>query len=892
MADQTAVTVRPTGTVTILFTDIEGSTRLLQALGPDDYGRLLADHHRLIRNAVADYKGVEIKTEGDAFFVVFPLATDALAAAAEAQLALCSHEWPTGAAVRVRMGIHTGEVRLSESEYVGIDVHRAARISAAAHGGQVLLSGVTRALVEPSLGTGLSIRDVGEHRLKDIDEPEHLYQLVIAGLVNDFPPPHALATRFDLLPAETSTFVGREDELRQAQDLLGGTRLLTLTGPGGTGKTRLAIQLARKVADRFSDGVAFVPLAPISEPGLVSSTIRQTLGLAEQQAGAAMKTLIDRLKGREVLLVLDNFEQVVAAASTVAELLEALPGLTMIVTSRIALHVTGEQEFAVPPLFVPTEADATDVASLSRSDAVALFVQRARAVRADFELTPDNARSIVEICARLDGLPLAIELAASRIKLLPVPALLERLSKSLDILQSTAADRTDRQRTLRGAIDWSYNLLEEPERALFRRLSIFVGGWRFDEATYVTTAAGTLDEDLLDGTAVLVDQSLVRRLDDAVDVQFGMLETIREFGLEQLETAGESAATGAMHADCFYALAAEAEPHLTQGREWSDRLEAEHANIRAALRWLKDHDIERCLEMCGQLWRFWQQRGHLREGARITAAVLDDPRASGRTHGRAKAQIGLGGLVYWQLNYPVARACYEDALSIAREIADAKLEVEALYSLAYVRDIEGNSDGAVRDLREAKRLYEEQGDEVMATWALETIGMVTTIAGRHEEAVPIVTEAIAEFERNGDAFGLRNALAVISRAFMHMGRLDESRAANRRSLELASSMNDVTSVSASLLDAASLFALTGHMERAAVSMGAAQKIMDDSGGQPPPSWSTGSTQCPRFSGNSHRSAWQSSLRRVEKRRLHWPRRWRSRTRGASRLALVTVPVSR
>jgi predicted ATPase/class 3 adenylate cyclase len=834
MADQTAVTGRPTGTVTILFTDIEGSTRLLQALGPEVYGQLLADHHRLIRQAVTDFQGVEVKTEGDSFFVVFPLATDALAAAAEAQLALCSHRWPTDAAVRVRMGIHTGEVRLSESEYVGIDVHRAARISAAAHGGQVLLSGVTRALVETSLGEGLSIRDVGEHRLKDIDQPEHLYQLVIHGLPSDFPPPHALATRFDLLPAETSTFVGREDELAQAQELLAGTRLLTLTGPGGTGKTRLAVQLARKVADDYADGVAFVGLAAISDPRLVPSTIRQALGLAEQQAGAAMETLVDRLKGREVLLVLDNFEQVAAAASTVGELLEAVPGLTMVVTSRIALHLTGEQEFAVPPLSVPTAADATDLSSLSRSDAVALFVQRARAVRADFELTPDNARAIVDICARLDGLPLAIELAASRIKLLPVPALLERLSKSLDILQSTAADRTDRQRTLRGAIDWSYNLLAEPERALFRRLSIFVGGWRLDEAEKVTAAAGTLDGDLLDGTAALVDHSLVRRLDDAADVRFGMLETIREFGLEQLEIAGEGAATGAMHADCFTALAAEAEPHLTEGREWSDRLEAEHANIRAAIARLSDHDIERCLEMCGQLWRFWQQRGHLREGARLTVAVLDNPRAVQRTHGRAKALIGLAGLVYWQMDFAGARARYEEALSIAHEIGDPKLEVEALYSLAYVRDIEGDAEGAESDLRDALRMYREQGDELMATWALETIGMVTTIAGRHEEAVPIIKESIAGFERLGDAFGLRNALAVLSRALMHLGRLEEARTANLTALELASSMNDVTSLSSALLDAASLFALSGQKERAAILIGAAQKIMDDSGGQPPP----------------------------------------------------------
>ncbi len=459
----------PTGTVSILFTDIEGSTRLLQRLGPDRYGGLLAEHHQVMRSAISACRGVEIKTEGDSFFAIFVSAHDAVIGAVQAQRELAEREWPEGVRVAVRMGIHTGDVQISAGEYVGMDVHRAARISAAAHGGQVLLSATTASVISSTLPEGVTLREVGEHLLKDIEEPERLCQLVIDGLPADFPPPHAVATRFELLPPEMTSFVGREEVLAQAHELLVGTRLLTLTGPGGTGKTRLSIRLARDAAHAYEDGVAFVALASISDPTLVMPTIRHALGLIEQPGRSALETLSERLAGRDVLLVLDNFEQITDAASSIAALLEAAQELTLVITSRVALHITGEQELPVPPLDLPTRAEEADLDRLARSESVALFMQRARAVQPDFSLGPDNAATISEICTRLDGLPLAIELAASRVKLLPPGALLARLSQSLDVLQSTAADRTDRQRTLRGAIDWSYGLLSEPEQAVFRR---------------------------------------------------------------------------------------------------------------------------------------------------------------------------------------------------------------------------------------------------------------------------------------------------------------------------------------------------------------------------------------------------------------------------------------
>ena len=824
----------PTGTLTILFTDIEGSTRLLQRLGATVYAGVLGEHHRLLRSVIASCAGVEIKTEGDSFFAVFPRAGDAVTAAVTAQRELAQIEWPHDTQVNVRMGIHTGEVALSEGEYVGIDIHRAARISAAAHGGQVLLSGTSAALVSGALPEGVSVRELGEHRLKDIEVPEQLHQLVIADLPADFPPPHALATRFDLLPAEMSSFIGREGVLGRARELLTGTRLLTLTGPGGTGKTRLAVRLASEAGGAYADGVAFVPLASITDPALVLPTVRHDLGVQEQPGATALETLAERLDGREVLLVLDNFEQVVAAAHDVAGLLARATELSIVVTSRVALHITGEQEFPVPPLAVPEEHETASLEHLSRSEAVALFVQRARAVSPDFTLTASNGQAVAAICARLDGLPLAIELAASRVKLLPPAALLGRLRNSLAVLQSTSADRTDRQRTLRGAIAWSYDLLEAPEKSLFRRYAVFVGGWRLDDAAVVVGTAGPLEHDILDGTETLLDHSLVRPMASQVEPRFTMLETIREFGREQLLAENELDTIAAAHAAHFAAVSEQAEPHLTAGRDWLDRLESDHANVRAALAWLAEHDIAQALWMGGRLWRFWHLRGHLREGTEILSELLARPGADHSAAARAKALVGLAGLVYWQTDFDAARRSYVEALALARSAGDDVLEVEILYSLAYVRAIEGDYPGASRDLEQAAVLYAGQGNTVMATWAKATVGMNKTLSGDHAGAVPILEHAIKRFAELGEAYGQRNATSVLSRALMNLDRLEEAAATNRRVLELSNGQQDLTSISAGLHDAASLALLSNDLEVAARLTGAAERIVEDTGGQPPP----------------------------------------------------------
>ncbi len=464
----------PTGTVTFLFTDIQGSTGLLQALG-ETYVSVQERHCEIIRTAVTAEGGHVVRTEGDSFFVTFVDPRSAVRAAVAAQRNLSETDWPEGVELRVRMGLHTGQGVLSGDDYIGIDVNTAARIAGLAHGGQVLVSDATRTLVKHDLPDGVTLRDLGEHRLRDIAYPEHLFDLVIDGLPSDFPAIRSLDVRPNNLPMQLTSFVGRADEIAQAVQLLTEHRLVTLTGPGGSGKTRLALAVAREVLPRFEDGVFFVDLAPLSDHAQVPSVIAQALAIREQKGRPLIDTLVDGLAATDVLLVLDNFEHVLSGAWIADRLLKAAPKLQILVTSRAPLRLYGEQELPVPPLALPDLSDADEPMVLSRYEAIALFTERARAASPGFVLSDDNARLVADMCARLDGLPLAIELAASRIKVLTPQAILSRLG-GLDLLTATTRNLPPRQRTLRATVTWSYSLLEEPEQRLFARLSVFRGG--------------------------------------------------------------------------------------------------------------------------------------------------------------------------------------------------------------------------------------------------------------------------------------------------------------------------------------------------------------------------------------------------------------------------------
>jgi predicted ATPase/class 3 adenylate cyclase len=613
----------PTGTVTLLFTDLEGSTRLLQLLGKR-YADVLAECRDLMRAAFQQHHGHEVDTQGDAFFVAFARASDAVSAAVTAQRALAGHSWPEGAPVWVRMGLHTGEPDLASEGYVGLSVHHAARIMSAGHGGQVLLSQVTCDLVEHDLPEKVSLRDLGEYRLKDLRHPHRLFQLVIAGLAADFPPLKTLDNSPNNLPIQPTPFIGREKEVTAVRQhlLREGVRLLTLTGPGGVGKTRLGLHVAAEVAERFKDGTWFVSLAAVSGPELVLPTIAQTLGLQEEGDRSLLDQLQVTLHEKQVLLLLDNFEQVASAAMQVADLLGACPQLKVLVTSREALHVRAEREFPVPALALPDLKHLPDLATLSQYEAVALFIERAQAVKPDFQVTNANAPAVAEICARLDGLPLAIELAAARVKLFPPQDLLTRLGQRLPLLTSSLRDVPARQQTLRKTIQWSYDLLAPQEQHLFRRVSVFAGGCTLQAIEALSASLGSASTSVLDDVASLIDKNLLQQTaQEGEDVRLTMLETIREYGLEALETSRETEMARQAHAAYYLAMAGEAAQRFknSQQAEWLERLEREHDNLRSTLWWtLEPAQAESRLEMALRLGdamsEFWWVRGYLSEG--------------------------------------------------------------------------------------------------------------------------------------------------------------------------------------------------------------------------------------------------------------------------------------
>jgi len=577
----------PAGTVTLLFTDIEGSTCLLQQMG-DKYAHLLADCRRLLRAAFQQWKGYEVDSQGDAFFVAFARASDAVSAAVTIQRALASHGWPEGVTVRVRMGLHTGEPQVSSEGYVGLDVHYAARIMKAGHGGQVLLSQTTRDLLEYDPPEGVSLRNLGEHRLKDVERPGHLFQLDIAGLPAGFPPLQTLDARLNNLPAQSMPLIDREQEMARICQLLrcADVRLLTLTGTGGVGKTRLGLEIAARLFDEFAEGVCLVPLATISDPDLVVPTIAQALEVREVGGWPLMERLKAYLHNQQLLLFLDNFEQVLMAAPLLSELLQGCPGLKLLVTSRAVLHVYGEHEFHVLPFPVPDLSHLPEGEALAQYAAIALFLQHAQAVKPGFQMTPANAHAIASICARLDGLPLAIELAAARVKLFSPQALLARLTHRLEVLTSGAQDVPARQQTMRNTLAWSYNLLDAGEQRLFRRLSVFAGGCTLEAVEAMYTTLGDMAAPVLDGVASLIDKSLLQKVEqEDEELRLLMLETVREYGLACLAASGELEATRQAHALYYLALAEEAETKL-EGLQQTVWLEREHDNLRAAKQWL------------------------------------------------------------------------------------------------------------------------------------------------------------------------------------------------------------------------------------------------------------------------------------------------------------------
>jgi predicted ATPase len=747
----------PTGTVTFLFTDIEGSTRLLSELGPDGYAEALASHRRVIRDACAASGGVEVDTQGDAFLVAFPSAAGALAAAGAISEGLASGP------IKVRIGIHTGSPTLTDDGYVGADVHLGARIAAAGHGGQVLVSGETRALLDDG-----ELIDLGEHRLKDFASAVEIFQLGS----ERFPPLRTISNTN--LPRPANSFVGRETEVDEVAALLSdGARLLTLTGPGGSGKTRLAIEAASTLVPAFRAGVFWVGLAPLRDPALVVETIGQTLG--------AKDGLADHIGEREMLLLVDNLEQVIEAAPELAALVETCPKLRLLVTSRERLRVRGEREYPVSPL-----AD---------TDAVTLFCERANT-------QPDA--TIHALCRALDDLPLAIELAAARASVLTPAQISERLSGRLDLLRG-GRDADPRQATLRATIEWSYELLTPDEQRLFARLSVFRGGCTLEAAERVTGAD-------LDTLASLVDKSLLRHLDE----RFVMLETIREYASERLTASGEADDLRRRHADSFLALAEEAEPHILWSPPgWEERLEAELDNLRGTLDWLeKSGSGELALRLAGAAGDFWIN--HVGEGRhRLDAALAMDQRP---TPARARALHAAVQLSHDSRNTGAALAWAEEALEIYRDLGDAVGVATANWALGLVFIDVGDHEHAVGALEEAIRFFRQVGDGTSAVGATHTLALAYRNHGDHGHARALHEANLGEARALGLKDWEASSLGALAMIAFEQGRWDDAESLGVQNLRAALDVGSLWIIAESLCRHAQNLVLLRRMANAAAQL--------------------------------------------------------------------------
>ena len=843
----------PTGTITFLLTDVEGSTPLWEQ-APEAMRAALTRHDALFERAVQDHGGTHIRSrgEGDSRFAVFPSAAEALAAAFAIQRAFAVEEWPTPRPIKIRIGIHTGEAQLREGDYYGSAVNRCARLRDLGHGGQTLLSGATEALARDALPGGVQLQELGTHRLRGLTQPERVFQLSAPDLPSDFPALTSLTTQLHNLPMHRSALIGREREIAEVRALLlrPDIGLVTLVGPGGTGKTRLAIQVAAELLDHpstgagqgFAHGVCFVALAPIRDPNLVAATIGQALALPMDGGRPPLDIVKSFLRDRELLLVLDNLEQVLDAAPQFVELLAAADRLKLLVTSRVALRLSDERVYDVPPLTLPRHLQSTGgadaVLALSQYEAIRLFVERAQAANAGFALTSANAADVVELCRRLDGLPLAIELAAARARLLPPSAMLARLAgptnaPSLRFLTGGPRDVPARQQTLRDTIAWSYDLLEPEEQMLFRRLAIFVGGCTIEAAEPALTAIPDAHvlalDDVLDGIDSLLAKSLLRRV-EGVDGEprYTMLETIREYGLESLALNGELPTLQRWHAEYFLSVAEAAEPGMRGGEQatWMRRLGADQDNMRAALTWSlgTDGDPDLALRMCGALAWFWYNPGshngpHWEESQHWFAQALS--RGTGPSLGRVKTLAAAGRFAHIQQQSAVARPLLEECLTLARQIGDRWWIAWALHLLGRVSYFDGDAPTATSFGQESLAVARGIGDTWLEAWALHLLALAALIADDYPIARRYFEESLAIRLRLDFREGIGLVVSLLGTLELRDGNYALARTRLIEGLEAQREVNSGWIVASVFGDLATLAVQLGQPERGARISGAA-----------------------------------------------------------------------
>jgi predicted ATPase/class 3 adenylate cyclase len=833
------VTKLPGGTLTFLFTDVEGSTPLWER-HEATMRAVTARHDALLDSIITQCGGWRVRErgEGDSLFVVFTEPAAAVVAALAMAQAVLAEPWPPETPIRVRIGLHTGAAQRRAGDYYGPVVNRCARIRGLGYGGQVLLSATTAALVEHALPAGASLRGLGAHSLKGLSAPEEVFQLCHPSLPAEFPPLLSPRAPRHNLPQTLTGLIGREQEEAEILALLGTTRLVTLTGTGGLGKTRLALAVAAELVDRYPDGVWLVEFAPLADPALVLGAVAQALGLREEPHRPMLAMLGDHLRNKRLLLVLDNCEHLVAACATLASaLLRVAPGLHILATSREGLQVAGERIFRVPSLRAPDPRLLPAPESVGSYDAVRLFVARAQDRRRDFALTSTNALAVASVCARLEGVPLAIELAAARVGSMSLDAIAQRLDDRFRLLTSGARDLPSRHRTLRAMLDWSWELLAEEERTLLQRLSVFGGGWTLEAAETVCAdheqdAWNVLD--LLDG---LVNKSLVGMEERGEGTRYGMLETVRQYARERLAASSEEAAAQDRHLAWCLALA-EQEDAAKSGPEqgvWLDRLEQEHDNGRAALDWAlqAQHAPEAGLRLALALWWFWWARGHLSEGRRYLEAAV----GSGDTvpvELRARALTMLGHLATAQGDSEHAAAAYEESLTRHRDLGNRRGMADALTSLGLVALDRGDLDRALALLEENLLLRRELGEAEPIANSLINLGLVYQMGGTYAHASALYEESLVLYRQLGDTSGIAAVLANMGEMALAQGNHQHATTLLGQSLTLFGEIGHRRGIIATVENLGAVAAAQGEGMRAARLLGAADGLRESIGSVRPP----------------------------------------------------------
>jgi predicted ATPase/class 3 adenylate cyclase/Tfp pilus assembly protein PilF len=798
----------PSGTITFLFTDIEGSTKLWEQ-HPDAMRSALARHDVLLRQAIEDNNGVVFKTIGDAFCAAFATAPQALSAALAAQCALHVESWPSALSLRVRMALHTGEAEERDGDYFGQTLNRVARLQAVGHGQQTLLSQTTYQLVFSSLLPDVTLRDMGQQRLKDLLAPEHVWQLLHPTLPSDFPPLKSLDYLPTNLPRQMTSFIGREREMAEVKRLLAATPLLTLVGSGGCGKTRLAVQVGADVLDNYQDGVWSVELAALADPEFVPQAVASVLGLREEVGRPLLQTIQDYLRDRRLLLLLDNCEHLVGACALLADtLLKACPQLTIVATSREPLGITGEHLWRVPSLLTPEPDDLPLeekelAAALMEYDACHLFVERAAAQRQDFVLTRRNVPVVAHLCRQLDGIPLAIELAAARVRSLTVEEINSKLDNRFRLLTGGSRTALPRHQTLRALIDWSYDLLTLQEKSLLCRVSVFAGGWTLEAAEAVGIGPDVEYGEVLDLLMSLADKSLVVAEQEHGHTRYRLLETVRQYARDRLLEIGEgeSEAVRECHRNYFLAFAETAEPELLgpeQG-EWLERLEAEHENLRSGLDWsLTEGNSTEGLRFCGALRRYWLMRGHYTEGREWYMRMLETAGGKERSSARAKALNGAGNLAYSQGDYASAHAYYEESLTIRREVGDRSGIAGSLNNLGLVAHSQGDFASAQAYYEESLPLFREIGNRNGIANSLNNLGLVAHSQGDYASARAYYEESLTIKREIGDRNSIANSLNNLGNVAYNQGDYASAQAYQQESLTIHREIGDRSGIATSL----------------------------------------------------------------------------------------------